>query len=197
MGEIRSALDIALEKTASIQGDKSSAERRDLKNSGKKAAGDFIAAGDAEALQAVMTGKTVEQKKMILEGAISVLLAGIRLPSAEEDIAKTAKTGQALEALLPQAGMLELFGQLEKIFSQFLSEQDQLSRALEQQMMPRLRAKQQEMYKRYGQNVPIDPAKDPEFAAALSKNMRMLEQKYGAVIDEVRARIRETAGIEE
>jgi hypothetical protein len=197
MGEIRSALDIALEKTANIQGDKTSAERRDLKNAGKKAAGDFLSSGDAETLNAVMAGKSDEQKKMILGGAVAVLLAGIRIPSTEEDIAKVSKTGQALETLLPKAGMQELFGQVEKIFAQYLSERDQLSRALEQQMMPRLRAKQQEMYKRYGQNVPIDPAKDPEFAAALSKNMRMLEQKYGTVVDEVRARIRETAGIEE
>jgi hypothetical protein len=196
MGEIRSALDIALEKTASIQSDKTGAENRDLKNTGKKAAGEYIDSGNVEFLSKALTGKKEEQVKLITEGAISVFLAGLRLPAAEQDLEKLGKTGAGLEALLPGSGMTELFSQIAQVFTQYLGERERLAKALEQQFMPRLRAKQQELSKRYGQNVPLDPSLDPEYGSALNKNNKALDQKYEAVIDEVRARVREAAGIE-
>ncbi len=197
MGEIRSALDIALEKTAHIQGDAASAENRELKNKGKKTAGDYLAAGDTASLGAMVAELVPEKAKTVTEGALSILLAAIHLPSTESDLAKTDRIGAGIDVLRPGAGMAQLFGQVAQILKQYLDERDHVAKALEQQFMPKIRAKQQELAKRYGQNVPININQDPEYAAALSKNVRMLEQKYDAVIDEVRARVRETFGIAE
>lgn len=197
MGEIRSALDIALEKTADIQGDKSGAENRDLRNSGKKAAGDFLTSRKAEVLVKLLEGKDKDQAKNAIEGAVSIMLASLKLPSTELDLEKLAAIGNGLDTLLPKAGMNELFGQVAQIFGQYLAERDQLGKALEQQFLPRLRAKQQEIAKRYGQTIPMELHQDPEYMSALTKNQRALEQKYEAVIAEVRGRVREIAGIEE
>jgi hypothetical protein len=197
MGEIRSALDIALEKTAHIEGDPKSADNRDLKNSGKKAAGDFLSEGKPELFAAALEGKDAGARGLIIEGMVSIFLAALHLPAAEPDLKKTARIGDGLEAALPGKGLAQLFGQVGQILGQYLTETDQLTKALEQQFAPRLRAKQQEMERRYGKSVPMDIHQDPEFASALSKNRRMLEDKYEAVIDEVRARVREIAGIAE
>jgi len=197
MGEIRSALDIALEKTADIHGDKSGADNREIKNQGKKAAGDFFAAQDPTALAGAAGALAGGQKQLFTEGALSVLLAALRLPQSEADLPKLELAGSGICALLPGSGMEELFAQVKQLFSQYLAEYERLSKMLEQQFMPRLRAKQQELAKRYGQNVPLDPLQDPEYASALSKNRRMIEQKYESVIDEIRGRVREAAGIAE
>ena len=197
MGEIRSALDIALERTADIQSDKSSAERRELGNAGKRAAGEFLSEGDTSVLTKILAGKSAEQKKMVTAGVLSNLLATMHLPADENDTAKIACVGNGVEVLLPGKGMNKLFKQVEQILGQYLGEREHLEQALAQQFMPRLRAKQQELAKRYGQNVPLDLKQDPEYLNALSKNRQMLEQKYGALIDEIRARVREAAGIEE
>ena len=197
MGEIRSALDIALEKTAHIEGDPKSADNRDLKNAGKKAAGDFLAKGDQAILKQILGDKSNDKKALITEGALSILLASIHLPAVEDDIKKIDLVGSGLEELLPGKGMIQLFGQVAGILKQYLADQDQLSKALEQQFLPRLRAKQQEIAKRYGQNIPMDLHQDPEYMSALSKNRRMIEEKYEGVIDEVRSRVREIAGIAE
>lgn len=197
MGEIRSAIDIAMEKTAHIEGDRSSAENRELKNSGKRAAGAFLETGDSDALAKTLAGKKPEQVKLIQEGAISIFLATLRLPVMEDDLGKVERIGSGLEALLPGMGLKELFGQVMQILHTYLSERDQLKGALEQQFMPKLRAKQQELSRRYGQNITLEPSQDPEYMAALSKNLRMIEQKYDTVLDEVRSRVRETSGISE
>ena len=197
MGEIRSAIDIALEKTANIQGDKASAESREFKNAGKRAANDFISSGNGDALAKLLEGKTPEQAKVIGEGALAIFLAAIRLPSTDHDLERIAVLGSGFDALVPNAGMKELFGQVAQIFSQYLAERAQLAKALEQQFLPRLKAKQQELSKRYGQAIPLDPMQDPEYMAALDKNHRAIDAKYEAVIAQVRDRIRAAAGIEE
>ncbi len=197
MGEIRSAIDIAMEKTAHIEGDKSSAENRELKNAGKRAAGDFLGTGDTDALAKALKGKKAEQIKLVQEGIISILLASLRLPVVEEDLGKIERIGSGLDAILPDMGLSQLFGQVGQILHTYLSERDQLKGALEQQFLPKLRAKQQELSRRYGQNIALEPTQDPEYMAALSKNTRMLEQKYDTILEEVRSRVREVSGISE
>jgi hypothetical protein len=197
MGEIRSAIDIALEKTANIQGDKSSAEARECKNAGKRAANDFISSGNGDSLAKLMEGKTPEQSKAVREGALAIFLAAIRLPSTDHDLGRIPTLGLGFDILVPNAGMKELFDQVAQIFSQYLAERSQLAKALEQQFLPRLKAKQQELSKRYGQTIPLDPMQDPEYMSALDKNHRAIDSKYEAVIGQVRDRVREAAGIEE
>ncbi len=196
MGEIRSALDIAMERTADIKSDKASVANHDIKNAGKKAASEFLSTGNAEALATAISKNGESGARLVIEGALSVFLAAIRLPGAEPDIEKADAVGAGLEAVLPGSGMNELFSQVRQIFAQYLAERDQLEQALQQQFVPKLRAKQQELSKRYGQNIPIDPSRDPEFIAALDKNDRALAQKYEPIVDQIRARVAEAAGIE-
>ncbi len=197
MGEIRSAIDIALEKTADISSSKKSVDSRAIKNKGKKAAGDFISSGDTELFEKLIASESDETRSLINEGAVSILLAGVQLPATKADLEKLKRTGTGLEILLPKSGLVQLFEQVAQILNQYLEEREQLAKALEQQFMPRLRAKQQEMAKRYGQTLPMELSQDSEYQAALTKNRRMLEQKYEAVITEVRIRVREIAGIAE
>ncbi len=245
MGHIKSALEIALEKTADIAVDKTAIDSRDLKNRGKKGASEFLSAlasiaaarsaaaeksnADEPAAAAAenaaeterpavdsnaadtgeQTAKAAakflealkeadaERMRLVAEGAASIFIASLNLPSSEDDITRFQSTGIGLELLLPGAGMGQLFEQLAQILEQYLQERGQTEQAMQQQYLPRLRAKQQEMAKRYGQNMPLDPRQHPEFMAALNKNMRMVEQRYEPVLEEVRSRIREAVGMEE
>lgn len=196
MGEIRSALDIALEKTAHIEGDPNTGGNRELKNDGKRAANEFLEKADPDVFMKVLEGKNSEQATLIRDGAIGILLAALRLPETEQDLEKTALIGKGLDAFLPASGVAALFGQVTQILKQYIGEKDHLKQALEQQFMPKLRQKQQEMSRRYGQAIPMELHQDPEYMAALSKNKRALEERYSAVLDEVRSRIHEIAGIE-
>ena len=197
MGEIRSALDIALEKTAGIASDKTTSVNRDLRNTGKKAAGDYLSDGNIGHLDGILSGKPQEALVQVKIGAVSILTAGIRLPSAESDLERMHRIADGINLLLPGQGMSELFAQVEQIFSQYIAEGDRLMKSLEQQFMPRLRAKQQEIAKRYGQTIPLELHQDPEYQAAVTKNKRLLEQKYEPIIEEIRARVHESAGITE
>jgi len=196
MGEIKSALELALEKTADIKSDKEGAELREWSNKGKKAAGEFMDTGDASALADSIAEARGSARKAASEGAITNLLAALRLPQAEADIDRAHRIGAGLDALLPGSGMTELFGQVASLFGQYRADRERTEKAIEQQFMPRLKAKQQELAKRYGQNIPLDPRQEPEYMNTLSRALRGLEQQYEGVIAEVRTRIREAAEIE-
>lgn len=197
MGEIKSALEIALEKTAHIEGDKSSADNRERKNDGKRLANEFLETGEAEKLSSAMASFPAETRPLVLQGALSILLSAVKLPINDSDVEKTIRVGLGLETLVPAQGIAPLFGQVEQIFKQYLTEWAQTKLAVEQQFMPKLRAKQEEMARLYGQTVPMELNQDPEYGATVSRAKRNLDQKFEAVIDEVRSRVRELTGIEE
>lgn len=197
MGEIKSALEIALEKTAHIKGDISSIQNREFRNDGKRLANHYLDTGDSGQLTDAVEATEEEHRKSTRDGAVSILLAAIKLPVEETDIEKTMRIGDGLEALLPGKGVAEMFSQVEQIFRQYLTEWGQTQKALEQQFMPKIRAKQQELSRRYGQPVPMELHQDPEYIAAFSRAKHALEEKYDMVIDEIRSRIQEISGTEE
>lgn len=195
MGEIKSAIDIAMEKTAHIEGDAASSASRDLKNRGKRAAGLYLESGDEASLQKELIEGSKAGGLAFLEGVVTILLSQVKLPSSESDLPRIERIGTALELALPGKGMTQLFAQVAKILAQYIEERAQVRTSLEQQYTPKLRAKQQELARRYGQNVPLDLNQDPEFLAAYSKTLRMVDQKYASLVEEIRSRVRDAAGM--
>ncbi|ULQ60386.1 hypothetical protein K7I13_03500 [Brucepastera parasyntrophica] len=117
MGQVRSALEIALEKTADIQGDKTGAQSRELKVEGKKAATAYLEDRDPKKLASVLSGKKEADQQFIKEGALSIFLAAVRLPSAEDDLKKLTDIGAGLDVLLPDSGIPSFLSRLTRLCS--------------------------------------------------------------------------------
>lgn len=197
MGEIKSAIEIALERTAHIDSDKSSADNRERKNDGKRLANEFLETGEQEKFSNALAAFPKESFPLVREGTLSILLSAVKLPVEDSDVEKTTRVGIGLETLVPDQGIATLFGQVEQIFKQYLAEWEQTKLTIEQQFMPKLRAKQEEMARLYGQTVPMELNQDPEYGAAVSRAKRNLDDKYETVVEEVRSRVRELTGITE
>ncbi len=197
MGEIKSALDIALERTRDISGSAASVATHDQKNLGKKAANAFLQSGDMNVLRTLKAPPAGEDLDPVREGALAILLAAIRLPSAGSNAATINLIGEGLDILFPGTEQAALFSRLAQILDQYLEEKNQMEDMLRQQFLPRLRAKQQEMAKRYGQQVPMELEQDSEYINMLSRSKQAINQKYESVIEEVRARVRDAVGLSE
>ena len=70
--------------------------------------------------------------------------------------------------------------------TEYVEERDRLRELVGQQYEPRLRQKEQELSKRMGQPVRIDPMTDPDFLAALRKANAQLDERYGTVLGKVK-----------
>lgn len=196
MSQIKSALEIALERTADIKSNASVGKKRELNNCGKKIASDFLSDNDLTAFKKAFGGYKHEEKDLVLEGALKLFMARIQLPADETEKQKVMLIGQGLEMLLPHKNMTALFQSVDQVFSRYLEAQQQVEAALTQQFMPKLRQKQQELEKQLGQQIELSPSQDPEFAQALSRNLDALKEQYLPSVDEIKHFIANAAGID-
>lgn len=194
MSEIKSALEIAMERTADIKSDASAGTKRENQNIGKKIASEFMDSQEEINLKKEFAQYKGDVKQMVLEGAINLFLTRIQLPAEEEDLKTLVKVGTALETLLPHKGIRQLFETAENIFSQYLASIVQLEQNLQQQYMPKLRQKEAELAKRTGQHITLSPDQDPEYVQLLKRSQEQLQARYEEAVKDMRARIKEAAG---
>ncbi|MDR2447865.1 MAG: hypothetical protein LBD58_11370 [Treponema sp.] len=188
MGKIKTALEIALERTESIKSDKGAIEQFEAKQIGKRLASSFLENPEksAKALEDAIKKAPKEQKASLKEGMFEVFMARITLPSAQEDEAHLHAVGKGLQAIVKNNHFHGLYRQMLDVLSHYLEENAQYEDAVKRQYEPRLRKKEAELSKRYGQPVKLDPFQDPEFAAFYKQNMDAFKANYQAVVDETR-----------
>jgi hypothetical protein len=188
MGKIKTALEIALERTESIKSDKVAIEQFEAKQTGKRLANSFLENPEknAKALEDAIKNASKEQRTSLKEGMFEALLSRITLPAEKEDKAHLHAIGKGLQAILKNNHFHGLYHQTLDVLSRYLEENAQYEDAVKRQYEPRLRKKEAELSKRYGQSVKLDPFQDPEFVAFYKQNMDAFKSNYQVVVDETR-----------
>jgi len=190
MGRIKSALEIALERTESVKGDKDSISHHEAKQRGKKLANSYLEA-DGVSFEAEVKKASKEEQGFIRQGIFDVLISQINLPLTKEDEKRVEKVGKGLSILINKNQFNQLYGQFMQLMSRYLSEVEQVEQAIVQQYAPKLRQKEEELFRRLGQKVRLDPFQDPEFIAFYNQNINVLKDKYQTVIEQVREQANE------
>jgi uncharacterized protein YukE len=185
MGRIKSALEIALERTESVKSDKTSIDQFDAKQRGKKLANAFLE-DPKTSLADALKQAPAEQRESLKQGVFDVLISQLTLPVTKEDEKRIDAAGKGLQAVISDSRFAALYKQLAQALSQYLSEAAQYDQAIRQQYAPKLRQKEEELSRRMGREVRIDPFQDPEFIAFYNQNMNALKGNYQAAVDQVR-----------
>ena len=185
MGKIKSALEIALEKTESVKSDKGSIGLYEAKQKGKKIANEFLE-GAVKSLEEEIKKTPKDEQANFKQGMFDVLISQITLPGEKEDIARIEAAGLGLAAIIGNKRFSEISKQMVQILNQYLGEAEQYAEAIKKQYAPKLRQKEEELSRRMGRAVKIDPFQDPEFAAFFNQNMNALKSNYQAAVDQVR-----------
>jgi hypothetical protein len=186
MGRIKSALEIALEKTETVKSDKASIDQFEAKQRGKKIANAFLTDGET-GLEEAIKSTPKEQLESFKQGIFDVLVSQIMLPLTKEDEKRIAAAGRGLQLVINNSAFAALYKQLTQALSQYLAEAGQYDEAIRRQYAPKLRQKEEELSRRMGQQVRIDPFQDPEFIAFYNQNMNALKANYQAAVDQVRS----------
>jgi hypothetical protein len=185
MGRIKSALEIALERTKSVESDKNSVNQYNLKQQGKKAANQFLE-NPENSLVKEIEKCSKEDQSALKQGMFDLLLSQITLPSAKEALGRIEHAAKGLDEIIQKAEFSLLCGQLLEALNQYIAEAEQFEQLITQQYAPKLRQKEEELARRTGRQVTLDPFQDPEFVAFYNQNMTMLKDRYQAAIDQVR-----------
>jgi hypothetical protein len=185
MGRIKSALEIALERTETVKSDKASIDQFEAKQRGKKMANAFLM-DDNTSLAEALKNTPKEQQQSFRQGVFDVLVSQITLPLTKEDEKRIAAAGQGLCLIITDNTFAGMYKQLCQALSQYLAETAQYDEAIRRQYAPKLRQKEEELSRRMGQQVRIDPFQDPEFIAFYNQNMNALKANYQTAVNQVR-----------
>ncbi|GHV92095.1 hypothetical protein AGMMS50268_25980 [Spirochaetia bacterium] len=196
MGRIKSALEIALERTESVKSDKGSIDQFEAKQQGKKLANQFLGE-DAQRVSIAGTNlaeaikKTPrDQQESLKQGIFDVLLSQITLPLSRDDEKRIEAVGKGLQLVINDNKFTALYKQLSQLLTRYLDESAQYDEAIRRQYEPKLRQKEEELSRRMGRKVQIDPLQDPEFLAFYNQNMNALKGNYQTAVDQVREEAR-------
>ena len=190
MGRIKSALEIALERTEAVKGDKASIDLFEAKQRGKKIANDFLT-GEVKSLEEEIKKTPKEQRKNLKQGIFDVLLSQITLPNTPEDEKRLDAVGKGLQALLGNPRFNALYKQFTQGITQYQSDVVKYEDLIKRQYAPKLRQKEEELSRRLGRAVQIDPFQDPEFVVFYNQNMTSLRNNYQAMVNQVQEQTRQ------
>lgn len=197
MGEIKSALELALERTADIQGDKTKLHEHDALQRGKRLASKFLHPDpDSEEepvnLKEELKKVNKEDIKLVKQGVFDVILSNITLPHDEMNEKLLDRAASGLEVLLNNRKQVDyIFKQLKEFFGQYLQNKEQVRQNLEQQFAPRLRQKAEALKEKFGAAVDLDPATDPEFAEYLKQNYAELNKQYQEALNQLKEQLKQ------
>ncbi len=210
MALIKTALELALERTRDVAGDPSLLAAHEARQRGKKLAGVFLDGVDsideeshpsdpaarleAFAREFSTLGGGDSASAALREGALDVLVSQIKLPELPADLDRLALVGQGLSVLLASKRYDELFGQLKAALGRYLDEVSQYEELIRQQYAPKLRQKEEELARRTGRAISLDPMQDPEFVQFRSQNMQALRERYEAAVEQLREEARTANG---
>ncbi|HTX73796.1 MAG TPA: DUF6657 family protein [Rectinemataceae bacterium] len=209
MAMIKSALELALEKTKDLEVDEAALEATGLRQEGKRSAGRYLDSPEENDLAVVLKGYADRQRAAVREGMYEVLAAQLQLPGNDAALEKLEVLARGFSSIAPSgSGLLggaggsaekkiqALFQQLASFFRQYLEDMRNVEQVIRKQWAPKIRDKEREMSARMGQDVRIDPMMDPEFAAFYKQNVGGVRQQYQSALDKAKADIQNLMAIE-
>ncbi|WP_022853093.1 hypothetical protein [Thermodesulfatator atlanticus] len=177
--EIRSTLEIALEKAAKIgKASKEELRRDKLEKEGRRLAAKFLNEKDFNLLEA-LAKIPGEDKPIVLKAAVDTLCRNIVFPQDEAAMADIEKALKGLELIFlsfPQ--VKELTAEIKKLLLLYLQQQKQLYEQFKLQFQSQMGEIEEALKQQYGEGVKVEPEMIPQFQDEWRKLKGRLQEQY-------------------
>ena len=191
MSKIRSAWEIALEKTENIEVDRDKLRREENIGKARSLAGSFLN-GDEQMTASDLEKQyaEIEDQSAAREGIKLSLMQNITL-STEEDVTNRYEKLLALASLISKgnAGVMDLMNQIISFLRQYPQHRKQLVEQLKQHFAPMLEQKAAQLKEKYGQDVPLSAENDPEFLKIAQQNLDQLAKQYEDTLKDAKEKL--------
>ena len=195
MGKIKSAWEIALEKTEGITIDKEKMKYQSDVEKARKAAGSYMLADKADDKAFINNLKDIDPKAM-KEGLLMTADANISLPESEEGNEERFRRIKTIIAIASDnnSNALALTDELIGFLNQYPLHRKDLVEKMKAQYKPILDEKSEKLSKQYGQDIHLTYENDKEFMEAASKNLERLENQYQQTVRNAKAQLKQMIG---
>ena len=179
MGKIRSAWEIALEKTQDISVDKEKFKALEELENARKAIGAYLNDDDRkeEDLETVLKETPEDTKKEALRKAI---LGSISLNISPDDSEIWNKLKYLASLAADNPEIPAFIDQIAAYVKQYPEHRKALVEKLKAQFAPMLEEKEQELSRKYGQEVHLSLDNDKEFIQIATQNLKQLDKQNDA-----------------
>ena len=196
MSLIKSALEIALEKSQDLKIDKEELRRKDLYKSARTLGGQALTESEgSEKLKSTLKEKKAslskEDYQLLKEGVLESLLNPVSLSMNAEDPTELDRLFASL-AHLCSGNNSVLRSSLEQVLKQFQAELLQLRDAIESQLGPKLRQRAEQLAMQTGQRVNYAPERDPDFIRIYNQHVEQLKEHYQQSLDQIKSQIKDS-----
>ncbi len=197
MAHIKSALELALEKTEGIKINKEDIKLKEIQNKGRSMASEFLFGNGAtaEKLSETIGKYKKREKEAFREGVAKTFLSNITLPKNGNFTELIDRITEGLSVLTKDKKQINIFmEQLKSFFSKYMENREELTEAAKAQYQPRLRQKEQELARQTGQQVQLTPEQDPEFMDFLKQNLARLDEQYSMSLKQFKDELKKFIG---
>ena len=177
MGRIKSAWEIALERTNDIVVDKARIQEKEDIESIRRSAGRYLT-GDIDI--AKLQEQLLDKDRALLRKALSeTVMQSLSLPQEKVEDDRYEKLGNLVAiASGNDAGIMDLYSQITGLLKQYPVHREQLISKLKEQFQPMLEQKQEKMRQQYGQSIQLSLETDKEFLQIAKQNLDRLIAQY-------------------
>lgn len=193
MAKIKSALELALEKTESIAGDPEKIRKSELEKKGKRIMGAYLFDYDTGLDDLKSTYEKVAEidQPVVHEQMVETLLTNISLPQDDLYVESLGRVKKAVEYLAGESEELtDLFVQTDQLYQQYLNDREQLLERAKQQYEPHRKQKEEQTSQKIGRPIKIQAEQDPDFIKMLEANYKRLEDNYQQGIAQIKEHLR-------
>ncbi len=192
MSKIKSAWEIALEKTENISIDKEKLQRQENVRRAMALAGGYLNYDEE------MTAEKISQDWQAIkdldgarEGLKKTVLQNLTLPNEKVLGDRYERLTTLLGLLTDSSAAMSLMGQIVGLCKQYPDHQKQLMDQLKAHFEPMLQEKAAKLRAQYGQDVPVSLENDQEFLKVAQQQLDALAKQYNQSLDEAKSRLEE------
>ncbi|HIE33087.1 MAG TPA: hypothetical protein EYP81_03455 [Thermodesulfobacteriaceae bacterium] len=180
MGEIKSALEIALEKAEKIgRASREELKLEELKEKGQRLAAKFLSSEEEIDLAAEIARLNPSEKGPFIKGVIFTLLRNVNLPRDEYALEGAKKALLGLEIVFSSfPEVKQLTQEIERLLSQYLQHRKALYEQLKQQFESQLAGVEEALRNQMGIQVQVDVEMQPQFQEEWRKVRDQLDPQY-------------------
>lgn len=194
MSLLKSAWEIALEKTEDIEADPEKIRRDNIINEGKHLAGAYLTdiEADGSTLREAYKKAEDDQRDLLKEGMTTTVLLNIALPQSSDFSDRLEKIRTIVEIIDgPESDTVGLIGQIGQFMDKYLQARDSLLERARQQYQPMYEQKREQMMQKYGKAPNMSMDQDPDFMQMLQKNYTQLSNQYQQVLDQAKDQLKQ------
>jgi hypothetical protein len=194
MALLKSAWEIALEKTANIEADPEKIREEMAFTDGRRLAGSYLTdlENDGKAIKNEYQTASDEKKEILKKAFGTTILLNIALPQSEEYEQRIEKMIYIATIIDGEKGEITLLlDHVGQFMGKYLNARDSLLERAREQYEPHWQQKRERMMQQYGKADGLSLDQDPEFINLVQKSFAQLSEQYQQVLDEAKEQIKE------